>query len=135
MKSLSNQYRYYYLTQNAPTTCTVIDGVNEGDRQIITFGNYINLLEEYAAYNVESTMNYSSAIWVNGSSTLQNPQQIEELTKVSGVLTNHNPPHLTNQCKAKMRDRMYNNFMVYQIMSILDKYTVRAILLHRNNYT
>ena len=91
VKNLSNQYGYDYLTQNVSLTRTVIDGVNEGDPQTITYLNYINLLDGYTPNNTESARTYSSVIWGDESSTLQNPQQIEELTEVSGDLTNHNP--------------------------------------------
>ena len=104
VKSLSNQYGYDFLIQNLPTTRTVINGANVGDPQTITYGNHINLLEEYAPNNVERAKIFASVVWGNGSFTLQNPQQISELTEAAGDWTAHNPPRLTNQGKDKMRD-------------------------------
>ena len=52
VKAFSNQYRFNFLVQNVPTTCTVIGGVDEGDPQTITYVNYINLLEEYTPTNI-----------------------------------------------------------------------------------
>ena len=74
VKFPSNQYGYAFLTQNIPTIHTVIDGVNVGDTQTITYDRYINLLEEYAPNNVERTKTHSSVTWGDGSFTLQNPQ-------------------------------------------------------------
>ena len=113
----------------------MIDGANVGDSRTITYSNYVNLLEEYAPNNVASARTYSFVIWSDGSFTFQNPQQIEELTIVSGGLTNHNLPRLTNNYKAKVQDRMHNKFMAHQIMSILDKSVVCAIQLRKKDHT
>ena len=61
-KSLSNQYRSDFLIQNFSTTRTVIDGADEGDPHTITYGDYINLLDEYAPNNLECARIYSSVI-------------------------------------------------------------------------
>ena len=81
VKNLSNQYGHDYLTQNVPTTRTVIDGANDGDPQTITYGNYINLLEEYTPNNVESMMTYSSVIWGDGFSIFRIFSRLRSLPK------------------------------------------------------
>ena len=50
---LATQFGYDFMIKNMPTTHVVTPGANPGDPPIITFADRINLLETYAANNIE----------------------------------------------------------------------------------
>ena len=71
---LATQFGYDFMIKNMPTTRVVTPGANPGDPPIITFADRINLLETYAANNIERCRRNATIIWSDLSFVEQQPQ-------------------------------------------------------------
>lgn len=132
---LATQFGYDFMIKNMPTTRVVTPGANPGDPPVITFGNRINLLETYAANNIERCRRNATIIWNDSSFVEQQPQVLRALTQANGELTNHNPPRLTDAGKDVMRDRIQSKIMAHHLLEILSPSARQAVELQSKLYT
>ena len=135
LSNLVNQYRYDFLLLNTPTTKSVVPGVNPGDPATITYGNCINLVENFSDTNIDAARKYATVIWGDGSFTMTGPMNIGQLELAKGEVTNHVPLRLTPACKAVLRDLLHSKILAYQSMAILDKDGQRTLDLEKDLYT
>ena len=135
ISNLASQYGYDFLLSRTPTTKTVVPGVNPGDAATITYGDRINLLENFSDTNIDATRKHATVIWGDASFTTTGPMVIHQLGVAEGELTNHNLPRLTPAGKDIIRDRLHSKILAYQLMAIQDDNGQRTLDLEKDLYT
>ena len=109
--------------------------MNPGDAATITYGDHINLLENFSNTNIDATRKHATVIWGDASFTMTGPMVIHQLGVAEGELTNHNPPRLTPAGKDIIRDRLHSKILAYQLMAILDDNGQRTLDLEKDLHT
>ena len=162
LNRLGNQFAFDYLFKRAATTRTIIPAIPAiaaiaaipADPlavppilaqprvpavaevpQVITYGDYRNMLENYSSDNLNIALINASVIWGDESFTAQMPQEIRQMTIANGLAMT--PANLKPSPTGEVvqLQRMHSKFMAHQILSLLTPTARQTIEQLKKLYT
>jgi hypothetical protein len=162
LNRLGNQFAFDYLFKRAATTRTIVPAIPAiaaiaaipadplavppilaqprvlgvpGVPEIILYGGYRNMLENYSSDNLNIALINASVIWGDESFTVQMPQEIRQMTIANGLAmtpTNLKPSPMGEVLQLQ---RMHSKFMAHQLMSLLNPTARQTVEQLKKLYT
>ena len=100
---------------------------------LITYTNWINILEVYSDKLLEIAQKHASLTWGFGTFTSQTPWVIHKLTQANGELTATG--QFTADGKEVIQERLQAKIIAYQLLSMLSDDARKAIERQSEKYT
>ena len=135
IRDLGSQFGYEYDLKNLPTERTITAGENDGDADVVTYGERINLLETFSDENIDHARRMATVTWGDGSFAADGPMTIREFSVANGTVTNHVPPRYTPEGKQLLRDRMHSKFMAHQVLHLFNEDARRVLEIEWDLFT
>ena len=111
---ISRRFGYDFMITNVPTHRIETPGPNPGDPVVVTYGDHINMLENFSSENIVYAKKFDSLIWGDNSFTETPDQVLILLTNARGEITNHHLPRLTQLGQNRMRDHTQSSNLGFQ---------------------
>jgi hypothetical protein len=87
--------------------------------EVILYGDYRNMLENYSSDNLNIALINASVIWGDESFTAQMPQEIRQMTIANGLAMTPANLKPSPMGEVVQLQRMHSKFMAHQLMSLL----------------